>query len=115
LPRTFASVEGLLLGLYPIEPQFPNTQMINISTIDLSLEYMFPNADACSKVGLFRQQFLASAEYKAHVETVTLPLVRDLNAALGMNITGRYGDVINGTPHPLRRRFVDILWPLGML
>lgn len=93
-PRTFASVEGLLQGLYPLSAS-GQVQFVNISTVDGSLEYLYPSATFCPRVGLYKDQFVASAEYQTHLAEITIPLVKDLEVALNTNLVGKPSDIIN--------------------
>jgi hypothetical protein len=93
--RTFASVEGLLQGMYPLPAPGQGVQFINISTVDGQLEYLYPSSSFCPKVGQYKDEFVASAEYQNHLSSTTLPLIKDLEIALNTQFTAKPNDVIN--------------------
>lgn len=97
-PRTFASAEALLFGLYPQTPvrnylcigadvhQESDSCFSNlvINTGDYDLENMTPNVGACSLLQKLKADFTVSSAYKNYMEKVRKPLQDEASSVFGL-------------------------------
>lgn len=85
-PRVLQSGETVLMGMYPPQLQVNDPQkniIWEVNTMDITFDDMTPNPAVCPKYQQYQEQLLEDPGYKAHYESVTLPLLKQVATAIG--------------------------------
>jgi len=86
VPRTVMSAEGLLQGLYPVEPNITRPLMVDIHTRSLDLSVLTVNPTLCPRIGQVLEEAMQSANYTQFIQNTVVPLVNKLSNILGVTV-----------------------------
>jgi len=87
VPRTIQSAQSMLLGLYPPDTSLNETEILDIFIRDTDLDDLVENCQLCPKLCQVNDEAKTSSAYKTHIETVTLPFLKQLSKIFGYNVT----------------------------
>jgi len=84
-PRTTASLQGLITGLYPTNDTVLETNDINFNTMDFVMDDILPNANLCPNLNYLTNLSEQTPEWLNHIQSVTNPLVQELVTLTGVS------------------------------
>ncbi|XP_078357656.1 counting factor 60-like isoform X2 [Oculina patagonica] len=79
------SAQALALGLFP--PSLPTagkSQVVDINVMDKDYDDIEPNPRLCPKLDQYEREFFASDMWKKHYNEKTIPLLNEVQKALGL-------------------------------
>jgi len=95
-PRTVQSAHSLMLGFFPPDETTNVAELINLHTMDISVDDTNPSPALCPKLAEIWAAGYNTTEFKQHVINVTAPLIAEMGAALGYAVDLNYAfDCLN--------------------
>jgi len=96
-PRTIASLQGVIDGLYPVNDTILETNVINFNTMDFIMDDILPNANLCPNLGYYTNLAENSIGWTNHIKSVTTPLLQELETITGITPIeiGHFYDCLN--------------------